>query len=275
MGTRLRLLLIHNERLYRFSRRLLTIARYVLRRPHEPDFAAFSLYPERTGLFLDVGANAGQSALSFRLFNRTSPILSVEPNPYHEADLRFVKRILKRFDYIMCAAGDENTTMTLHVPSYKGVPLTGEASFVDTGEASCHWLKKHVHRDASPDLGSIDQSVPVRRLDDLELAPSFVKIDVEGFELPVLRGLRGTLERHRPILLLERSVGFEEVRGFLAELHYAPHTFDSRTRTFRSGTDDGRTNAFFIPSEDPSPATGSRPASAAPRQRADAPRSST
>ena len=43
-----------------------------------------------TGVFLDVGANSGQSALSFRMFNKTIPIVSVEANPACEADLRLV-----------------------------------------------------------------------------------------------------------------------------------------------------------------------------------------
>ena len=44
----------------------------------------------------------------------------------------------------------------------------------------------------------------MRRLDDLALGDvGFVKIDVEGHELAVLRGAAETLQRNRPPLLVE------------------------------------------------------------------------
>ena len=56
--------------------------------------------------------------------------------------------------------------------------------------------------------GCHEIDVPVVRLDD-DMAeqglpvPDFVKIDIEGFELQALQGLRGTLVRHGPALYLE------------------------------------------------------------------------
>src|SRR6185503_3678023 len=64
-------------------------------------------------------------------------------------------------------------------------------------------------------------------LKDRRLPPvSFVKIDVEGHELRVLRGARATLQLHRPALLIE--TGFETaaereaIASFLRELSYEP-----------------------------------------------------
>lgn len=249
MGARLRLLLIHSKHVYMIVRRALVVARYVMRKPHEQDFAAFSLFPDRTGHFLDVGANAGQSALSFRLFNRHAPILSLEPNPYHEKDLRFLKKILPRFDFMICGAGDENASLTLFVPSYRGVPLTGEASLVREEAENSYWLREHLNSESSPELGIIELTVQVRRLDEFNLAPSFVKIDVEGFELSVLRGLSETLKEHRPILLIEKSKQFERVRDFLADLEYTPLAFKVQSNRFDPHGIEHAGNVFFLPKE--------------------------
>jgi Methyltransferase FkbM domain len=45
--------------------------------------------------------------------------------------------------------------------------------------------------------------VEVRRLDDLALDPTFVKLDVQGHEHPALVGMAKTLERYGPPVLIE------------------------------------------------------------------------
>jgi FkbM family methyltransferase len=69
-----------------------------------------------------------------------------------------------------------------------------------------------------------DGGVPVRtaRCDSLGLpAPTVVKIDVEGAETAVLRGMTQTLRHHRPVVIVEIHDGQEpETRRILAEHGY-------------------------------------------------------
>ena len=53
---------------------------------------------------------------------------------------------------------------------------------------------------------------------------TFVKVDVEGFEVRVLRGLRGTLSKHRPIVATEVIPDWlERAGGSVAELAESMH----------------------------------------------------
>jgi len=249
VGSRVRLALLRSENAYRLARRGYLVARYLARRPHERDFAAFATLGAREGTFLDVGANAGQSALSFRLFNKRAPILSIEANPYHDGDLRFVKRIVRGFDYRIVAAGEATGSLTLHVPTYRGVPITGEASLDERAAARSWWMQEHLDEADHERFEIADREVPVRRLDDLALRAAYVKVDVEGYELPVLRGLAETFARDRPVLMIERNGRSGEVVEHMVALGYRAFAFDARAEAFEPYEKQPARNLFFLPGE--------------------------
>ena len=58
--------------------------------PHDQSYYALRHFIKAApnGLFLDVGANDGISALSFRKFDKRYSILSLEPNIMHEPALK-------------------------------------------------------------------------------------------------------------------------------------------------------------------------------------------
>lgn len=237
--------LTRSPALYRLARRPYALARYALRRPHDPDYGAFGLFPNRRGLFLDVGANAGMSALSFRVFRREDPILSIEPNPFHRDDLVFTGRLARRFRFIISAAGAEPGTLVLHVPVYRGTPLTTEASLRREDVEQSPSLRQRLGDGMDgPDLVIAERAVPVLRLDDLALAPAFVKLDVQGFEHEVLQGLVRTIETHRPVLLIETPP--PRVRRWLAERGYEAHRFDPSTKRLVDDL-EGALNLVFVP----------------------------
>lgn len=214
---RLRQRLTRYPRLYLALRRVAKIGRFLLRRPHEREFEMFGRWPG-DGLFLDVGANAGQSAMSFRIFNRRARILSIEPNPALEPDLRIVRRLVGRCDYLMVGAGERLRTATLYIPDANGTPLSGEASF-HAAYARRPWWDE----EAELARGVSEVEVPVVPIDLLDLAPAYVKIDTEGYALPVLEGMDATIRRTHPVFLVE---GGRDVVSFLARYGYTPHTYE-------------------------------------------------
>lgn len=135
---------------------------------------------------LDVGANHG--AYTWTLRNIASEVHAFEPNP----QLIFDLRCAFAFDWhvrVHCVAlSDAARNATLRVP------LRGD------GMATI---------DAANDLSELaTRAVSVRtaRLDDYRLEDvGFIKIDVEGHELAVLRGARELLRRDHPTLLVEAA----------------------------------------------------------------------
>jgi len=222
--------------------------------PHDPSFHALRHFIRAAprGLFLDIGANDGISALSFRRFDANYRIFSLEPNPLLEPKLRRLKREDANFDYVIAGAGDTCGRAVFYVPTYNGVMLH---TFVST---HMHQVK-HGLRDAFGSRIAGQSTVqPVEseivRIDDLSLEPTIVKIDTEGFEYQVLRGMEKTIARSRPFIMLEAAwAQKEEVQTFFESRDYAVQIYDRFADEFSSELGSTSRNWFAIPKEKPIP----------------------
>ena len=235
---------------YTWARRLRAYSRFRMGRPHDPAFAAFAQLGSREGLFLDVGASIGQSALSFRIFNPTAPVFSLEPLAVHQGDLAFAARVAGPMRYRIAGAAERPGRAQIHIPTVGGLELTAEASLSrQSAEEVIERLSASPsHRRAGLQIRVAD--VELVRVDDLGLQPASMKIDVEGGELSVIRGARATVKEHRPALMVERSPGTDEVAASLQEFGYEPFAFDAETHAFeplRVGMEP--LNVFFLTPE--------------------------
>ncbi|MBV9213155.1 MAG: FkbM family methyltransferase [Actinobacteria bacterium] len=220
---------------YNAARRPYAALRFFLRRPHDPDYAVFGLFKHREGVFLDVGANAGMSALSFRVFDRERPIVSIEANPFHRDDLDFVRRLARPMEFSILAADAERGTATLHVPVYRGVPLTTEASIHRQDVVGSPSLRARLGpRMGSEEFAISEVNVVSCPLDDLSIEPALIKIDVQGAETEVVHGLRETIGRCQPVILIEAPS--REVHDLLGQIGYRPFVYDHRAHALRPQT---------------------------------------
>ncbi len=143
------------------------------------------------GTFVDVGANEGMmSLLASRLVEPGGKVISFEPNPVPRAILEAAieRNGIGNISVRAAGIGDAEGSFDLFVPRIN----TGEGSFV-----------------ASPNADGETVTCKVL-LGDNELegvTPELIKIDVEGFEMRVLRGLQATLVRARPVVVMEMIAG--------------------------------------------------------------------
>ena len=49
---------------------------------------------------------------------------------------------------------------------------------------------------------------------------SFIKIDVEGYELNLLKGALNTIEKNKPMIFIEKKKDYDDLKNFLYDLNY-------------------------------------------------------
>jgi FkbM family methyltransferase len=209
----------------------------------EPDFRALTKLNLTTGsLFIDVGANCGQSIAALRSLFPGCAILAFEPNPiafrYAERALHSKARLISPLGLskksmlsqaFNVALGAAAGSMELHVPTCCGIVCHQLASLKQPDLAKLEkFLKDSDFRFASRDnIEIIRTTVAIKPLDDFDLTPDFVKIDVEGHELAVLAGATETLRRSTPILMIEWGER-PEILALLRQLGYNRFIFDGK-----------------------------------------------
>jgi len=214
--------------------------------PHDMDFGFFRNL-SGGGLLIDVGANAGQAARSVRIFNPMLEILSFEPNRLLEPQLAATRQLLGRgFDYRMVGLGADNYTAPLFVPMTEAIAHTSWATL------DAEMLAKNralIEADLGGRFTVAEVAIEVRRFDDLGLRPVAVKLDTEGFELDVLRGMACTLQHHEPVLMIESNSKSAEVVAWLQERGYFMFGYDPQRNMLEELPDVRITSNYFALTE--------------------------
>jgi len=161
---------------------------------------------------LDIGANDGTSIRMIRQNHPKSQIVAFDPIMRPHFDISDI-------DFRDYALGDSPGSFRIFTPVVKNYYLSQYSSL----------YREKLISQVSYDLGVSEaeinvqeKSINVYTLDSLRLAPFFIKIDVEGAEMQVLRGGSETIDTHQPIILIEiqNQKTYTEVSVFMSALDY-------------------------------------------------------
>ena len=194
----------------------------------EPELLHLRSFCGSTGCAIDIGANQGWYTYPLaKIFKR---VYAFEINDqitgwiaaYNPGNIELIHRGLSS------AAG----TARFYVPVTRGIPLAGWGSlYADNlpGAESC-----------------IENQVAVSPLDDFAITDAgFIKIDVEGHELEVLKGAAQTIALSRPVVLIElKQAHRDEAHAWFSARNYKL----CRLEEFGGGKGH-RSNHIYVPAE--------------------------
>lgn len=163
----------------------------------------------------DIGANVGTWTLLAKAVFPSSEIHAFEPLPGHVKQFNQSTERIDRVVLHEIGLGSNTGSAVMNVTDFSDA-----SSFLPLSDSGRrHW-----------DLGNVSEtSVPIHRLDDWIRAhglpnPNLIKLDVQGFELEVLKGATNALARSSAVLtevsffeIYEGQCLFHEVTRFLSD----------------------------------------------------------
>lgn len=208
---------------------------FIKRDHYEPELLAISRLIAPGSVVLDIGGSFGVFALFMAHFvGPQGRVHSFEPG-------RFSFEQLERNVALNPAAA---TRITLHKVAATDVPASLELY---------HVADSPVNFSVGKAEGATSETVPAMRVDAL-VSPeeaarvSFIKIDVEGYEIAALEGARAIIEKSLPTIMFEVSedalgrqgLAPADIYRFLGDFGYRFWGLDQRSRFVPvTGTPDG------------------------------------
>lgn len=151
----------------------------------------------KEGTVIDVGVNTGQTLFKVLSIDKDRPYLGFEPQitPASCVEHFLVENNIKHHCIMPIALSDRNGSIPINIRGDGIFSMASAlASMVDGFRPKDFYShSKHIYAARGDD---VIQELGISSI-------SLIKIDVEGAELEVMRGLKTTIEKHRPFLIFE------------------------------------------------------------------------
>ncbi|MFO7789306.1 MAG: FkbM family methyltransferase [Bacteroidales bacterium] len=162
---------------------------------------------------IDIGANLGYYTIFMsKLTGPRGKVYAAEPVPMF---IKIWKDNVKKTGYdnmemLPYALGETEQTVKMGMPAPEGIVHHGMTKVID-----------NENKNFSENFEA-EMKVPDKLFADIQHI-DFIKIDIEGYEYPVLKNMIKTLRKHRPKLQIELSKDREAIFELLETEGYLPH----------------------------------------------------
>jgi FkbM family methyltransferase len=163
----------------------------------------------------DIGAGVGfYTVIAAQRVGRDGRVIAFEPYPPNARAIEHNLAInqLKNVTLIKNAVGSGRATLTVMAPDVASAHVRARTAVRSEIEG----------RGVDVEVVAIDELIAEGDLP----SPSLVKIDVEGDEVGVLEGMRGTIDRFRPVIVCELHGTNQPIADFLSDVGYTTHVVE-------------------------------------------------
>jgi len=144
------------------------------------------------------------------------------------------------------AIGNKNSFKTIYFPRYKFFFKNLDLI------TYTHYDKKFLEQQISFDfkfkknISIVKKKIKIKKIKKGNKKIDLIKIDTNGFELPIIKGLIQTIRRDRSAIIVESNQDIKKIDKILKKLSYKSYCFLSIKKKFKSVNKKYPLNTFFL-----------------------------
>ena len=190
---------------------------------------------------IDVGASDGISAKFFLNNLKVNKIFCFEPYKNYIKILKKNKKLIVK----PYAIGDKNIKKTIFFPRYNF--LGKKFDFITYAHYDQNLLNHFINDfHYQKNLSIARTTIKIKKIKDLKFKIDLIKIDTNGFEYNVIKGLMHIIKKHRPVLIIEINRDERKINKLLKKYNYNDYYYSLKKKSFSKKKDLNCTNKYLI-----------------------------
>ena len=179
---------------------------------------------------IDAGASDGVASKFFSKQIKINKILCFEPDRFYVKILRKLK--IKNLNIYNYGISEKNQSYKVYFPRYKLFNINFDLipyTFYEKKE-----LIEQINLDFKfkKNLQIVEKNIYLRKIKNLKFKISLIKIDVNGHEFSVIKGLAKIIKRDKPAIIIETNKDIFKIERFLKILRYKMFMFEKKKKKF-------------------------------------------
>jgi hypothetical protein len=108
-----------------------------------------------------------------------------------------------------------------------------------------HFIKDFKFRQ---NLKIVEKNIKIRKVNKIDYKIDLIKIDTNGFELNIIKGLLNIIKINKPALIIEINKDNKEISKILKKLNYKGYYYSIKKKELQNKKTVNSTNKYFLQS---------------------------